>query len=270
MLFLVEILLQSLSVEHRQQWYDDYGHDTGYGDGEAAHGAGDFAFGHGGRGADGVAGGAGGQSPGDVGFNVQQFPQGGGEDGAKDTGADHCDDGAAYDAAHFPGNAGGDWGGYGFWGQAGVDFQWEVEGFGHNQDAAHGGQAAHEDAHQDGQCVLFQHLDLAVQGYGKAYGSRGQEPVDDICSGGVVAVVWNVQQHQNTDDGGYGEQNRVEQNEFDPVCQLFVHEVKTDGQKRAEVGVAGQEGNEIIHGGPPFQSRNRTCRMMHQPDCCVR
>ena len=99
-------------VEHRQQRHDDYGHDTGDGDGQAAHSAGYVADGDDSGGAHCVAGRAGCQTPGDVGFDPQQFTQCGGDDGSQDTGADDCDNRAAYDAAHFPGNTGGDWSGY--------------------------------------------------------------------------------------------------------------------------------------------------------------
>ena len=116
-------------IPHRQQRYDDYGHDAGYGDGEAAHGAGHIAFGDDSGGAYCVAGGSGCQTPGNVGFNPQQLAQCGGDDGAKDAGTDDCDNSAAYDAAHFPGNTGGNRSSNGFRGQAGVDFQRQMEGF---------------------------------------------------------------------------------------------------------------------------------------------
>jgi len=78
-------------IEYRQQRYDDYGHDAGYGDGKAAHGTGYIADGDNSGGTHRMAGSAGGQAPGDVGLDPQQLPQSSGNDGSQDSGADDGD-----------------------------------------------------------------------------------------------------------------------------------------------------------------------------------
>ena len=121
--------------------------------------------------------------------------------------------------------------------------------------APHGGRGAGGAARQDGQEVLFQQIDLGVDGHRQTDGGRPQKEIDETAAG-VIGVIGDVKDHQHGDDHTHRQHQAVADDEpglfLDPAPQP----VGQGRQRHPEEGGLPQ----LRHDRFPLSSRRQVRR----------
>ena len=121
---------------------------------------------------------------------MENLDQDWGNDTSQNTGYDDCNHRDWNQSIMAGGDAHCDWCGHGFWKQGPGHGIVQLEQAAHEVDAPHGSDGTAGTANQNRQPVLFEDLNLSVDGHCQTCGGRCQEHVDDT-STGLVGFIWN-------------------------------------------------------------------------------
>ena len=126
-----------------------------------------------------------------------------------------------------------DGGGHGFGQQGDGHILIQPKQTAHHQDAPHGGDNAYRAAHQYRQPVLFQKVDLGVNGHRQTRRGRSQEHIDDAAAL-VVILIGDVKHRQNGDQQRHGDDHIVADDKSCLFLDLDAHPVYQHRQGDAE------------------------------------